>query len=94
MSDSLVKGIAGSLGYLYLSASSKEEFEKSIGVFMDPNMNTSSMIFEIFTDTKDESNALDMVTHLADDSKTVVKEVIKSIIGENGYVSVKKMLGK
>lgn len=64
-SDVLVKNYAENLGYKYLSASNKDEFDKNVSKFIS-NSN-KSIIFEVFTNSKDESDALEYIRGLAVD---------------------------
>ena len=82
-SQLLVKHYAEDLGFKYISAGTKEEFNKVMSVFLDPACSLP-IIFEIFTDSKDESKALKYVSEIDyDKSKSYVqtiKKVAKSII--------------
>lgn len=60
-SKTLVKGMAESLGFEYLSASTKDEFESIYKRFTMGTLTDKPMIFEVFTDTEDESKAFDLV---------------------------------
>ena len=50
------------------------------------------MVFEIFTDSTDESDAIYAMDHIVKDSKGIAKEMIKSIAGEKGVSAVKRLL--
>lgn len=56
------------------------------------------ILFEVFTETDDESNALEMLCNVMVDSKAIVKKAIKGavkqVLGDNGVQVVKKVLGK
>ncbi len=56
-SKDLLRHYATDLGYEYLSASSKEEFNVALERFVCPQLTDKSMVFEVFTDPKDESDA-------------------------------------
>lgn len=56
-SKKLIKDYAEDLGFLYYSASSKEEYLKILPEFIDPKMGNKSVIVEIFTDSDAESEA-------------------------------------
>ncbi len=62
-SKDLLKHYATDLGYEYLSASSKEEFNVALERFVTPELTDKPMVFEVFTDQKDESEALYMLRH-------------------------------
>ena len=85
-STALVKDLAHDLGFDYFSAASKEEFLAVYEQFVDAQLSDHPMIFEVFTDTDDESNALSMIEHTMTDRKAVlkqrVKKAIKTLIGK------------
>ena len=60
-SPNLVRHIATDLGFRYISASSKEEFEKAQSEFLDPATTEKPILFECFTDFADESKALEIM---------------------------------
>lgn len=88
-SKSLIRHYAEDLGYEYLTASTKEEYLKSVKLFLEPRLTERSMIFEVFTDSKAENDAVYIMNHLIKTTEGVVKNmakgVIKSIAGETGY---------
>lgn len=76
-SPDLVKHYAQDLGYKYLSASNKEEFLEAIKIFCEEQFE-NSIIFEIFTDSKEESDALKKVLTYQYDAKYVLKRNIRT----------------
>lgn len=60
----LVKHYAEDLGCTYLAANNKEEFMNNLPRFVDPVIGDNPVLFEVFTDSKDESDALDAMSHL------------------------------
>ena len=62
-SKTLVKHFAEDLGFKYLSASSKEEFRQLRGEFLAAD-GDKSVLFECFTNPKDESNALEAIRNM------------------------------
>lgn len=91
-SKDLVKHYSGDLGFEYISAVNKDEFNSNIDKFMDESTD-KPMIFEIFTDAEKESEALKQINNLEKDSKDKLKE----IIGEKNIRRLKrfkKMLGR
>lgn len=79
-SQTLVKDYARNLGFTYLSASSKEEFLNTYESFINPGTNETSIIFEVFTNSKDESDAVDMFRHIRKDTMLQLKNTAKKII--------------
>lgn len=93
-SPQLVKGYAESLGFRYLSASTKEEFEAVYEEFISPQMVDRPIIFEIFTNHEDESEAIKILQNLEVNLEGSAKKIIKGIIGQDNASKLKKMLGK
>lgn len=93
-SPQLIRHYAEDLGYEYMSASTKEEFLKSYERFLTPELTDRPMLFEIFTDSKDESDALRTVNNLNISASAVLKEAVKSTVGEKGKQVIRKMLGR
>lgn len=69
MSQNLVRHYSRDLGYKYLTASNKEEFLSVSKEFLDPNIGDHPIIFEIFTETENESEALDQILSIIRDLK-------------------------
>ena len=80
MSYSLVKGLAESLGYKYISAASKSEYLDNMKTFVDSRIGDQPVIFEVYTDTEDESAALDIITSYKQNIKSTLKSSAKNII--------------
>lgn len=94
-SHKLVKDYATGLGYEYLVASNKKEFNAVIDRFLTPEITDKPMLLEVFTQTEDESNALEQILNFISDPKLVIKNKIKqtakNILGKNGYEIVRKI---
>lgn len=60
-SSALVRHYAEDLGYEYLSASTKEEFLAVYQRFLVPEVTDKPMLFEVFTNTEDEDEALTLI---------------------------------
>ncbi len=94
----LIKHYAEDLGYEYLSASTKEEFLEISPRFLTPELTDKPMIFEIFTDSEDESNALKMIRESVVDPSLVrtksIKEVARRLLGDTGIRLIKTVLNK
>lgn len=88
-SSKLVKHYAEDLGFEYLSATNKKEFLKNLEEFTKDSCK-KPILFEVFTNEKDESDALGMIYNLDHDAKSVAKK----ILGQNGKKVVKKLFGK
>lgn len=93
-SHALLKHYAEDLGFEYLTASNKDEFEINLQKFVSPSMRSKPMIFEVFTESKNDSNAFDMMGSIVLDSRGQAKAVMKNILGEQGTAFVKKIIKK
>ena len=95
-STELIKHYAQDLGYEYLSANNKEEYLKNVNRFLTPEITEHSIIFEVFTDSTDESRAIYEMNHIVSsvEGKAVyfAKDMIKSLAGEKGVEKVKAFL--
>ena len=94
----LLRHYSTDLGYEYLSASNKEEFLKVVNRFLIPEITEKPMILEVFTDTQDESDALEIIKNYMFDTKMVMKAeakvFAKNLLGEKGIKILKKVVGK
>lgn len=98
-SHTLVKYMAQSLGFDYITASSKEEFISLIERFLSPNPNKSPMIFEVFTDSEEDSRSVKMMRNILKDDgyskrnfKNKISGMVKDIVGKEATEMVKLML--
>lgn len=89
-SKELVKHYAEDLGFEYLSATSKQEFLKKLPRFT-AEKNNKPVLFEVFTNSEDESKALETIYHLDGGG---AKSVAKKLLGTKGKKIVKKILKK
>ena len=60
-SSALVRHYAEDLGFEYLAASNKEEFEKAYQRFVSPEITERPIVFECFVSAEEESTALNVV---------------------------------
>ncbi len=79
-SKTLVKDFVSELGFEYISASSKEEFMDVYGVFVNQKTTNKPLVFEVFTDSKDESLAVDAYRHIIKNSSVILKNKAKNIV--------------
>lgn len=97
-SHELIKHYAEDLGFEYLTASTKDEFIEAMKRFTTPSFTDRSMVFEVFTDSKDESDGIYAMNHIVSNFSGKTKEnainLIKSIAGEKGVSKIKGILGK
>lgn len=94
----LVKHYAEDLGFHYLSATTKKEFTEALSDFTNLRLCDRSMVLEVFTDSKDENEALYLMSHIQSDVKGIVrsklKSAVKNVAGEKGINAIKNYLKK
>ena len=93
-SRDLVKHYAKDLGFEYLSADNKETYLENVEHFLVPELTSRPVLFEVFTDSKDESEALKMLCNIETDMKGAAKKIVKNVLGEKGTAAIKGVLKK
>ncbi|WP_421241855.1 thiamine pyrophosphate-binding protein [Aeromonas enteropelogenes] len=91
-SPTLVKHYAENLGFEYLSAKNKTEFEQVYQRFINAKPTNKPMVFEVFTDSQDESDALAMMHRLEQSQSSKAKQITKKLLGKRGIRILKKLL--
>ena len=86
----IIKSFVESLGFEYLSANNKESFEQVIGKFVKEEHCQKPIIFEVFTETKDETASIKSLRNAIEDES--IKGSIRKIIGEDAVNSLKKLI--
>lgn len=92
----LVRHYAEDLGFEYMSASSKEEYIEKVEYWLDPAFRDKSIVFEVFTNSEDESNALMLTRRLEINQSLKLKQNvvngIRSLIGGEKARAIKTIL--
>lgn len=94
-STQLVKDYATNLGFEYLSASNKEEYKRGVEKFICPGIFDKPVLFEVFTNYQDESDALDMINHIIIDAPSatdMAKKMAKNLLGDKGIETLKRIV--
>lgn len=95
-SPDLVKNYAKSLGFKYLSASSKAEYLNNLDIFISNQDYDKPMLFEVFTNTSDESEALETIQKLLIDkaalNKKAVATIARNLLGSKGVNIIKSII--
>ena len=71
----VIECYAECLGFEYLAASNKDEFNAQYSKFVSPEKKNKPILFEVFTETEDESLALEMITTLTKKGRAIKKEM-------------------
>lgn len=88
MELSLAEAWSLKLGYTYLCASNKSEFERNIEIFTCDN-HDKPIIFECFTNSNDEDVALKILSTLSKSNKEKWINIAKTIIPESAVNKIK-----
>lgn len=91
-SPELVKQFVENLGFRYLSASTKEELLSNLDVFLQPGDAGQPMLMEVFTEHKNESEALQLIRQFKKSAQGVMKAKLKDALGDKGKAFVKKII--
>lgn len=100
-SEVLVKHYAEDLGYEYFAANSKDNFIAVIDRFLTPELTDRPIILEVFTNTQDESNALEQICNYMNDShktsltstaKTIARTVAHEVLNDNRIKAIKDFI--
>lgn len=91
-SKSLIRHYAEDLGFKYLSADSKESFNDVYTDFMTSEGIGMPIIFEVFTDNDDETEATRIITGLNGEAGSGAKQLAKQVLGEKGVRALKSFL--
>lgn len=97
-SRDLIRHYATDMGFEYLSAESKEEYLAQLDHFITAEELDKPIIFEVFTDSEDESSALQKMRNLVIDPRQQrVKNILdgaKKVLGEERYFKLKRKVSK
>lgn len=90
----LVKHYAEDLGFTYLCANDKKSYLEQCEIFFSENDQEKPIIFEVFTDHKDESDALRLIKTTDDRKSTseAVKDAAKDILGAKNIEKLRKIV--
>lgn len=91
-SPELVKHYAQDLGYEYMTASNKEEFLAVCDEFFSPQPKEHSVIFEVFTDSDDESDAIHLLRAAMTDGSGSIKKMARKLLGEKVVGKIGRMI--
>ena len=88
-SATLIKHFAEDLGFEYLAATNKIEYNKQVDRFCCNKKTEKSIIFEVFVNDKDDVEALDFLINLSPNNEGIKEKVISST--KNIIKSIRKM---
>lgn len=93
-STKLVKNFVENLGFEYMSASTKSEYLSKVDSFTTSEVLNNPLLFEVFTNSQDESDALWLMRNIKRSKSENIKYIGKKILGNKGTSLIKKILKK
>jgi len=90
----LVKHYVQDLGFEYLCATDKHEFDQVYERFLIPEITERPMLFEVFTNSTDEGEALDEISSIEENIKGKAKQMAKQLLSDKSINTIKKIMGK
>lgn len=91
-SKTLIKNYAENLGFIYLSASSKTGYLEKADIFFSPSYFDKPVLFEVFTDSRDESDAIKIMNNLVTSTKGFAKNIAHNILDDKCIEKIKKFI--
>ena len=93
-SPELVKHYAQDLGFEYMCASNKEEYLAACDNFFSPTPKERPVVFEVFTDSDAESDAIHLLRTALTDGTGSVKRLARDVLGAKLTSKIGRMIGK
>lgn len=93
-SPELVKHYAQDLGFEYMSATSKEEYLAICDSFFSPQVKQRPVVFEVFTDSDDESDAIRLLRTTLADGTGSLKQMARNILGDKLVSKIGQIIRK
>ena len=93
-SKKLVKNYVQNLGFSYSCASTPSEFNIAATEFFQSSPTTSPSLLEVFTNSNEESKALEMINNIATTNADIRRKRIKSLLGVKNVKKLRKLLGR
>ena len=91
-SNDLIKHLAMDLGFQYMKAEDKKEFEDNLNAFVSPHISNKPILFEVFTDQKYEAEAISIMRTLETSPQSNAKNAVKGILGEKNIKVLKRLI--
>ena len=92
--SNVVKNYVESLGFKYLSAKTKKEFDSVYNDFVANQNADNPIFFEVFTKDYDDRKAFDIMSSIDLPPSSSAKQVAKQLLGRKGTDLVKMLIGR
>ncbi len=93
-SKNLVRNFVQDLGFEYITAKNKIEYLEKANYFFNEEIYKKPIVFEVFTDSINESNAIKIMRNLETTTKGKIKKILKKVLGTNKIEKLKKYIKK
>lgn len=93
-SKNLVRNFVQDLGFEYITAKNKIEYLEKANYFFNEEIYKKPIVFEVFTDSINESNAIKIMKNLETTTKGKIKKILKKVLGTNKIEKLKKYIKK
>lgn len=93
-SRNVLRHFAEDLGLEYIAVETKEEYLQNVSYITDPTKHEKPLLVEVFVNWKDDDFAYEATKKTIVSSKTVVKDLAKSILGKEHIKSLKRLINK
>lgn len=91
-SPDLIKHYAEDLGFHYLQASDKASFLTGVEQFLSSEPHDKPVLFEVFTNSEDESNALYAVQHLIKEDVSLARKIARKVLPDGVRQTISKAI--
>ena len=91
-STTLIRDYSQNLGFKYLHASTKEEYLNQLHEFTNPQIGDNSIVFEVFTNSQEESEALYRISNIIDSEKLTWTQKVGTCIPQPVKGLIKRLL--
>ena len=91
-SRDLIKSYAEALGFEYICADDKESYLKNVERFVTPTVTERPILFEVFTETQNETDALKIMRHLVESASVSAKKKVVEVLGRERVDKIKSIL--
>ena len=90
----VIKNYVESLGFKYISAKTKDEFDSLYGKFVSDGHEDKPILFEVFTKDYDDRKAFDIMCSIDVPLANPAEQVARQLLGKKGINAVKKLIGR
>ncbi len=90
----VIKNYVEALGFKYISAKTKVEFDSAYKEFVSSNIMEEPVFFEVFTKDYDDRTAFDVMSSIDAPPVNPAKQVAKQLLGKKGTDFVKKIINR